>query len=523
VQVEDLPTSVRRDWARATQHTRLALPLLFALVVSGCEGSLTGGAGGSREDAAATGGQAGTSIQGGSGGSGGKVGTGGTTGPGGTTKSRGTTGSGGVANASGATGVGGSGKGGVAGSGGISTGHGGTASDGGIASGGNGGKDAGLGTGGGKDASLAMDSVDGNGGQDAGSSICPKVSDFDSWTNGKGPLDIGKLAAKEFESHTGETYGGAGYALALSWYGSLRFNLTTGNQQNNKALIDAFEPYASGAKKVEDKAMVDYRVFGALPFEIYLENQDARCKALGLARADGQWTNLNSEGITSDARYWSDDMYMITALQVQAYRATKDAKYLDRAAKAMLVYHDKLQRTNGLFWHSLQATQHWGRANGWVASGMTELLLELPAGPTRDSVMKGFKSQMDGLLAVQITSGSDEGCWRQLLDVTAAQAESSCTAMFTYALATAVKNGWLTDPKYAAAARKGWIALANKTNSKGQLDKVCPSTGEAPAGDAASQQQYYLKIAFKLGDLHGQAPLIWAATTLLRTDCPGLR
>ncbi len=42
-----------------------------------------------------------------------------------------------------------------------------------------------------------------------------------------------------------------------------------------------------------------------------------------------------ADGITKDARYWADDMFMITGLQVYAYRATKDQKYLTHAATAM--------------------------------------------------------------------------------------------------------------------------------------------------------------------------------------------
>jgi len=40
-----------------------------------------------------------------------------------------------------------------------------------------------------------------------------------------------------------------------------------------------------------------------------------------------------SQGYTCQTRLWIDDMYMITVLQSQAYRLTKDRKYIDRAAK----------------------------------------------------------------------------------------------------------------------------------------------------------------------------------------------
>jgi rhamnogalacturonyl hydrolase YesR len=366
----------------------------------------------------------------------------------------------------------------------------------------------------------------GAGGAGGATAACVNASDFATWPTGKGPLDIGRLATTNFKSHTGDAYGGAGYALVFTWFGALRFTKITADTTNNAYLITAFEPYLTGSVAAPDNsatATVDTRAFGDLPLEIYLQNMDARDLTLGLARADMQWATPSAAGITSDARYWADDMFMITGLQVAAYRATKDSKYLNRAASTMLAYFTALQQPGGLFWHTMTSKPYWGRANGWVAAGMTELLLELPAGSVRDSIMAGFKKQMDGLLPLQINGGADDGCWRQVLDLTSAQAETSCTAMFTYALVNAVRNGWLTDPQYAAAARKGWLALGNKTNASGQLAQVCPGTGAAPAGTLAQQQMFYTSITLGSNDMHGQAPLLWVADALLRPDCPGVR
>ena len=362
-------------------------------------------------------------------------------------------------------------------------------------------------------------------GGSAGASQCTTVSDFATWPAMDGPLDVGKLAVSDFKGHTGDEYGGAGYSLALSWYGALRFTELTGDTASNMKLIGDFAPYLNGTKSVDNSATasVDYRVFGVLPLEIYLENGDTKAKDLGMARVDAQWAQTTSDGITKDARYWIDDMYMITGLQVMGYRASKDMKYLDRAAKTMLAYVAALQQTDGLFWHTRDSKAYWCRANGWVAAGMTELLLELPAGSNRDGVLAAYKKQMDALVMRQISGGADDGLFHQVVDVDSAWAETSCTAMFTYALATGARNGWLTDPKYAAAARKGWLGLAAKTDASGKLDKVCPGTGAAPAGSLQSQQQFYINITPGKGDLHGQAPLLWAAYTILRPDCPGVR
>ncbi|MEI9937774.1 MAG: glycoside hydrolase family 88 protein [Pseudomonadota bacterium] len=294
---------------------------------------------------------------------------------------------------------------------------------------------------------------------------------------------------------------------------------------SNATLIQGFERYAAGttaAPSNDTSSTVDDRAFGDLPLEIFIENQDARSKKLGLDRADAQWLNPTADGITKDARYWADDMFMITGLQVYAYRATKDMKYLTRMGTTMKAYLTALQQSDGNFWHTKTSKAYWGRANGWVAAGMSELLQDLPAGADRDTIMAGYKKQMDGLLPLQITSGADAGMWRQVLDLASSNPESSCTAMFTFALVTGIRNGWLTDPKYVMAAKNGWTALGNKTNSSGVLDKVCPGTGAAPDGSLSSQQSFYASIALGSNDQHGQAPLMWAARALIRPDCPGM-
>jgi rhamnogalacturonyl hydrolase YesR len=423
---------------------------------------------------------------------------------GGTSKSGGTTGGGGTGtggNTTGATGSGGAG--------------GGT-----TATGGGTGKGGGMGSGG----STTDGGSGGTGGTGGGGSTgtCPSV-DFGTWPSGKGPLDIGKLAVTNFKPHMGDAYSGAGYAWTFAYFGSLQFTKTTGDTTNNAALIAGFSCTQAGPSNTTGST-VDDRAFGDLPLEIYLENQSATCKTLGLARADNQWANTADTAITPDARYWSDDMFMITGLQDFAYRATTDSKYLNRTALTMISYLQALQQSDGLFWHTKSSKAYWGRANGWFASGMALLLQDLPAGTSRDTIMAGYKKMMDGLLPLQITtSGADAGCWRQVLNRTDAQAESSCTAMFTYALITGIKNGWLTDAKYLTAAKNGWTALGNKTNSSGMLDKVCPGTGAATGTDLASQQQFYMNLTLGSNDQHGQAPLLWSANALLRTDCPGVR
>ena len=70
----------------------------------------------------------------------------------------------------------------------------------------------------------------------------------------------------------------------------------------------------------------------------------------------------------AETRYWIDDMYMLTMLQLEAYRATGDKKYLDRDAKEMVAYLDKLQQPNGLFFHAPDVKYLLG-SRRWLGRG----------------------------------------------------------------------------------------------------------------------------------------------------------
>ena len=94
-------------------------------------------------------------------------------------------------------------------------------------------------------------------------------------------------------------------------------------------------------------------------------------------------------------------MYMLVMLQLEAYRATGDKKYLDRDAKEMVSYLDKLQQPNGLFYHAPDVKFFWGRGDGWVAVGMAEVLRSPENHPDRARIMKGYRLMMASLLQYQ--------------------------------------------------------------------------------------------------------------------------
>jgi rhamnogalacturonyl hydrolase YesR len=352
-----------------------------------------------------------------------------------------------------------------------------------------------------------------------------------SWPKGMSPVEIGKRVAEHFvpmphgNADGARTTGSIIYPEGCAWYGALTFAKRSGDAGLSRRLADRFTPlFTTESDLLPTAQHVDPSMFGAVPLELYIETRDRRYLAIGKAIADRQWAPLTPErlsavkpderaisaeavaaGLSPQTRFWVDDMYMITILQTQAFRATGDPVYLDRAGREAVAYLDRLQQPNGLFFHAPDVPFYWGRGNGWFAVGMAELLRTLPAGdPNRPKILAGYRKMMATLLANQ----DQTGMWRQLIDRPESWPESSGTAMFTFAMITGAKAGWLGN-EYAEAARKGWLALCARIDGNAQLHDVCEGTNKK------NDYQYYIDRARKVGDLHGQAPVLWCATALL--------
>jgi rhamnogalacturonyl hydrolase YesR len=82
--------------------------------------------------------------------------------------------------------------------------------------------------------------------------------------------------------------------------------------------------------------------------------------------------------------------------------------------------------------------------------------------------------------------------------------------MFAFAMVTGVQNGWLDERTYGPAARKAWLGLLKYIDASGNIGNVCAGTNKG------TTVQYYLDRPRNVGDQHGQAPVLWTASALLR-------
>lgn len=316
------------------------------------------------------------------------------------------------------------------------------------------------------------------------------------------------------------------YSTVILWANALDCARLAGDTDLERRLVERFAPFYGAKSELLPKFKhVDFSVFGAVPLGIAALTNDARAQALGLRFADGQFEKPKADdppptynaktleermdwwakGYSDQTRLWIDDGYMICLLQTQAFRATGDRKYLDRAARELVLYLDRLQLENGLFHHADGVPICWGRGNGWMVGAMALMLRHLPEGhPDRARILSGFRRMCETLRRHQRTDGR----WGQIVDDAGSWPETSCSAMFASGFALGAKRGWL-DADYLDAAKRTWTTLVGLMDTFGNFPETCCGTS------ARDSRDHYLHRVRINGDPHGQAAMLWLAGALL--------
>lgn len=210
---------------------------------------------------------------------------------------------------------------------------------------------------------------------------------------------------------------------------------------------------------------------------------------------------------------WGDDLYMSVPFLARMGELTGDQKYFDEAAKQVVLFNKYLwDPQERIFFHcwyndiKQNGVAHWGRCNGWIIVAQVELLDKLPKDhPMRDKLVELLSRQIVGLSRYQ----SDSGLWHQLIDKESTYLETSSTAMYTYAIAKAINEGWL-DSRYAVIAERGWEGVTSRILADGQVEGICMGTGISAA------THYYINRPTPTNDIHGLGAVILAGCEMMK-------
>lgn len=268
--------------------------------------------------------------------------------------------------------------------------------------------------------------------------------------------------------------------------------------------LDACGSMAAGLCDVDALAhRTDYRAYLDRAVD-YISHKQLRLPDGTLSRPQPRYMTL-----------WADDLFMSIPFLARMGKITGDSKYFDDAIKQVENFNKYLyDPMTGLYFHNyysdveMNGVGHWGRANGWLAVAQCQLLNYLPANhPKRPELIRFLLRQIVGYARYQDQSG----LWHQLLDKPDSYQETSVTAMFTYAVAHAVNQGWINE-KYISIAKEGWRGLATKVTEDGQLQDVCIGTNMDEA------IKFYYTRPTALNDTHGLGAFLLAGTEMIKAE-----
>lgn len=212
---------------------------------------------------------------------------------------------------------------------------------------------------------------------------------------------------------------------------------------------------------------------------------------------------------------WADDLYMGISFLSRMGELTGDQQYFDFATKQVINFNNYLFNDGKeLMYHNWYSdinhtgVAFWGRANGWALLAQVDLLDHLPENYSqRDTLISLLKRHILGIAKYQ----SSWGLWHQLLDKEDSYLETSCSAMFTYAIARAVNKGYI-DKRYSSIAEKGWEGIITKIHPEGQIEGVC--TGTVVSDNLVD----YYNRPTPINDIHGIGTVLLAGSEVIHLE-----
>lgn len=220
---------------------------------------------------------------------------------------------------------------------------------------------------------------------------------------------------------------------------------------------------------------------------------------------DGTFTRVTPDSLTVQ----SDDLMMGGYAYLRIGLAQKRPDLIEKAAIQSLNFHKYLlDKNTGLYRHAYstktgqQSCCAWGRGMGWMMLVNTELLKNKT--PHFEEILKNFKASCEALLKVQ----NENGSFNQILTDKTTYLETSATAMFIYAFAEGVNNGWLPKAQYEAAILRGWSYLKTQIQEDGRVKNIVRGTPILPTADAYNKQKA------NTSDPRGLGAILWVCQAM---------
>jgi unsaturated rhamnogalacturonyl hydrolase len=281
---------------------------------------------------------------------------------------------------------------------------------------------------------------------------------------------------------------------------------------------------------------------GKLLFLLYTATGDERYKqAAYLLRKQLQTHPRTSEGgfwhkQVYPHQMWLDGIYMASPFYAEFARTFDDPEGFDDVARQIILIeqHTRDPKT-GLLYHGWDESRSqqwadpqtgcspnfWGRAMGWYAMALPDVLDHLPAEhPKQDTILSIFQTTISAVAAVQDQA---TGVWYQVLDQGDREGnylEASASCMFVYAIAKGVRRGYI-DPTYLDVAERGYAGILEqfiRVDDAGlvNLDGICAVGGLGGKPYRDGSFAYYISEKVIANEYKGVGAFILASAEMER-------
>ena len=232
---------------------------------------------------------------------------------------------------------------------------------------------------------------------------------------------------------------------------------------------------------------------------------------------------------------WLDGLFTGTTFYARYAAWKPEPEAWSDIANQFLVIDSHTRKANGLNHHGWDESRKmgwsnpktgcspetWGRAEGWYVMALCDVLEQMPANlPQRPEVEAILTRVMEALLRVQ---DKDSHLWYQVPDRTGEEGnylESTCSAMYCYAMAKGVRIGVLPK-QYKNEAKKvlrGLMTNKIQPDDDGSLSLIdcCAVAGLGGNPYRDGTYEYYIHERICKNDPKGVAPLILACLELAK-------
>lgn len=353
-------------------------------------------------------------------------------------------------------------------------------------------------------------------------------------------LYYGKMACdtmmRKFEAVDLPPKGGFHYHQGVFLSGMMNVYSVCGEEkyyEYMKKWVDSIIPEPGVIHWFNKGALDDY-MSGILLFPLYERTNDEKyLAALKLLMGNIRNWRRNKKGGFWHMEWkayqmWLDGLYMVGPLQAMYAEKFNEPFFIRQATEQALIMYENMQdKKTKLLYHAWDdskemkwadpetglSEEFWGRALGWYVVAILDIMEHMDKNSADYDKLAEIEREV--LSAIISYQDQEKKLWYQVVnkgDVAGNWLEASCTCLFIYATAKAVRMG-VMDTSVLQNAKEGFEAVIQDfTKVEGDnlvISGVCVGTG-------VNNYQGYIERPTSVNDLHGMGAFLLMCAEVAR-------